>query len=174
MKHPSNPLNDDASRIRALKGGAERDPSLDIGVEEVGKSNGNQEGELKEKVAEAIDLLRKKCRQEDLDPFIEVKNELIELAKVAKSGSLRLDDKDEFEDWTNFPELEEDELPFEEGSGMKSSKKQKISIVGQYELGKLGICQKDMQKSSPDCGESKKQGKIPNQEKFKWDGEESG
>lgn len=96
---------------------------------------------------------------------------MVELAKVVKSGSLRLDNEEDFEDWTNCLGLEQDDLPFEDGSGLK---RRKMDVVGLPKPRKLGIFQRDMKKASPNCNNSRKQGRIPNQEKLKWDSESSG
>lgn len=58
-----------------------------------------------------------------MDTLIEARNEMVELAKAENSGSLRLEEEDDSDDWMNGPSLEDDDLHFEERPSLSMGKK---------------------------------------------------
>lgn len=155
-----------ASKINSLIALNENLVPPEHGVKEAEKMVEISQGEdLDAKISKALDILGESCKEVELDSLIEVGNELVALAKDAKSNLSIENEGEMFEDWKNCPGSEEDDFPFEEGSCLKSRKRRKVSQIDLSEPGKLGINQKDMNKSSPNCGQRKKRGRIPNQEK---------
>lgn len=61
-----------------------------------------------------------------------------------------------------------------EGLGSPLGKKRKFLSRLELARSKLSIYQRDLFKSTLNCGENKKRGCISNQEKQKWDGEANG
>lgn len=118
---------------------------------------------LNRKVCDVLDIIDNNFRKENLNSLIEVSKELVELAQEAKEALNDpfisvLDLEDEWLDTTSVgdvvftPETMEGDvsLPTQDG---------------------LGNLQKEVEKTYPDCGEHKKQGRMPNVEKLKIDGE---
>jgi len=128
---------------------------------------------IDQKLSHVIEMIGNKVSKEDLDSLINVGNELVDISNAAKKGEIDIDNY-EGEDWFAEHELEMvgNEAFLDEGEN--PSKVLNIPILKPLEQGVLGLRTKEPIKTSPDCGEHKGKGRIPNKEKLKWDGEASG
>lgn len=140
---------------------------------EVGESQGLEKNlALNEKISQVLVLLGDDCQNVELNSLIEVGKELVELAEAAKYNPWELEEDEMAEDFS----LGHDVFGFledPEGLGTLLGKKRKSFSWLESTRTKLGLCQKNLFKSSPDCEENKKRG-ISNMEKQKWDGEANG
>lgn len=89
--------------------------------------------------------------------------EIVMLEIFSKSGPINLEnvglDKELIED----PNLEEVDQEFDEDEvSLKSNKRIKDTHPESMGPRGLGICQKEATKHSPNCGENKRRGQIPN------------
>lgn len=136
--------------------------------QELEKDQGVQGSTLDEKISKALELLGGDCQNVEFDSLIEVGKELVELAVAAKENFGVIDKGYDFEGM--------EKLVLKDGVGNmellspQSGKKRKLSEGLDVPKSRLGIHQRDIFKSSPDCGEHKKRGRILNQESGKWMG----
>lgn len=142
------------------------------GVEELQEEQEDQFADLDEKISKTLEILGGNCRNVDLDSLIEVGKELVELAVATKEKSRAVEAGYDSEGLENIV-VEEGEANLELLSP-QSGKKRKMFEDLLAAKTRLGIHRRDLLKLTPDCGEQKKRGRIPNQEKRKLDGDASG